>query len=105
MKKTKAILFTSGEAQEVELLEVEIIKETFSEHDFQREKTTINNGFLGATTSQETIIVGDKNIHALFFSDGSVYQVGYGFRSRSQHPPTQTREWIRKQAKALKSDR
>ncbi len=95
MKKTKALLFTTGEAQRTQLLETEIIKETFSEHDFEKEETTIENGDLGYSTTQNTIKVGEVNVFALFFADGSIYEVGKGFRNTSSHPLESTKKWVK----------
>lgn len=99
-KKTKALLFTEGESQEVKFFNGNIVKESFTEHDFAHEKTTVPVGILGATTTQDAIVVGEQKVYALFFADGTIYEVGKGFRDRN--PDLITKKWIATQAKALK---
>jgi len=100
--QTKAIAFTTGEAQGIQSFDGEIIKESFSEHEFKKETTTIPNGVLGHSTTQETIKVGEENVFALFFEDGSIYEVGKGFRNQNQYPLEETKEWVNKTLKSAK---
>lgn len=98
--QTKAIAFTTGEAQGLKSFDGEIIKESFSEHKYKKETTVTPNGVLGFSTTQETIVVGEQNVFALFFEDGSIYEIGKGFRNQNQYPLEETKDWVNE---ALKS--
>lgn len=81
-KSTKAVLITSGDGQKFELLKKDdVLKETFSEGDFDKSSTVLPVGeeFLGNTVKTETIKIGDQDAHLIAFEDGMIYQVGKGF--------------------------
>jgi len=77
--KTKAVLYTEGEAQNFQLYTgKQITKEKFHEQDFEAGTSTLFSLAMGKEITSKVIKVSGLDVATLVFEDGSIYRIGKG---------------------------